>query len=276
MAPGTDSLTYFFAKGNKLEEVNSILFSGHKAGNAYSHFSNFYMESFEDGSGITYSCGEAYFQAGKAWQVRDIDKFAQIAHAKSGYDAKRLGNEVKGLDVARWNKSSSYVMRNALYHKYRNNQAKREDLINTGNKCLVEAKDDLVWGSGLKTAALTLSTPISEWPGDNKLGEELMRGREYFKSLQEQPRTLDSVDKADEFARETSQEDHTMTEETIILPKNEHPKRCEKGIVEPLEEIKASNASNERKRKFDQTVDKLVEKNKKLLKKLRAGKGSED
>ncbi|THV44124.1 hypothetical protein BGAL_0727g00010 [Botrytis galanthina] len=186
MAPGKDSLTFFFAKGNKLEEVNSVLFSGHKPGDPYSHFSNFYMGSFKDNNGITYSCGEAYFQAGKAWKVGDMSKFAQIAHAKSGFEAKKLGNELKGLDVADWNKISSRIMQSTLYFKYRNNPVKREDLINTGNKCLVEAREDPVLGTRLKGASLALNTPISQWPGDNKLGEELMRARNYFKSLSEQ------------------------------------------------------------------------------------------
>ncbi|TGO18441.1 hypothetical protein BTUL_0010g01120 [Botrytis tulipae] len=274
MAPGTDSLTLLFAKGNKLEEVNSILFSGHKTGDPYSHFSNFYMENFKDDQGVTYTCGEACFQAVKAWRIGDMSKFAQIAHAKSGYEAKKLGNEVKGLDVADWNKISSLVMRNTIYYKYRNNPANREDLINTGNKCLVEARDDPVWGTGLKTAALAWNTPISQWPGDNKLGEELMRARRYFQALRNQENRFD--DKADEFAPETSQEDHAMTEGMMILPDNGHPERVEKRIVAPFEEIKASNESNERKRKFDQTLGEMIERNKIFLKRLKGSKGSED
>ncbi|KAI9642152.1 hypothetical protein NHQ30_008954 [Ciborinia camelliae] len=180
MAPDQNSLTVQYAKGDKVVPLNTVLFSGHKPTDSYSYMSTFYPVPFKDTLGISYSTAESYFQAGKAWLIGDDDKFMEIAHAKDGFVAKKMGNNIKGLDVARWNEISRTVMKRALYHKFRNNQAIRDDLLSTGNKLIVAAQDDKVWGSGLR-AAKTIETPISQWPGDNKLGEELMALRSFFR-----------------------------------------------------------------------------------------------
>ncbi|APA10083.1 hypothetical protein sscle_05g048530 [Sclerotinia sclerotiorum 1980 UF-70] len=141
------------------------------------------MEQFKDDQGITYTCAEAYFQAVKAWVVKDRSKFMQIAHTRSGLEAKKLGNAIKDLPVARWDQISRHVMADALYFKFNHNADIRNELISTGSKVLIEARDDRVWASGIKTVKATAKTPISEWQGQNKLGEELMRLRHFFRGL---------------------------------------------------------------------------------------------
>ncbi|CAD6448879.1 07846239-a28f-4e42-ad38-e8c1c44c8c55 [Sclerotinia trifoliorum] len=125
--------------------------------------SNFYMEQFQDDDGITYTCAEAYFQAGKAWLVKDSSRFMQIAHARSGLEAKKLSNAIKELPVSRWNEISRHIMADTLFFKFSHNADIRKELISTGNKVLIEARDDRIWASGMKTAKATAKTPISEW-----------------------------------------------------------------------------------------------------------------
>lgn len=71
-------------------------------------------------------------------------------------------------------------MCNTLYFKFRNEELLKRNLLTTGDLLIVEARDDRVWGTGLKGFVKARTTRIDKWPGENKLGEELMRIRAYF------------------------------------------------------------------------------------------------
>lgn len=116
----------------------------------------------------------------KAWKIGNKAKFIEIAHAKDGKIAKDKGNALEGLDVRKWNSISRYVMCNTLYLKFRNDELLKRNLLATGDSLIVEARDDPVWGTGLKGFVKARTTKIEDWPGENKLGEELMRIRRYF------------------------------------------------------------------------------------------------
>jgi hypothetical protein len=70
-------------------------------------------------------------------------------------------------------------MLDTLFFKFSHCEDLKRKLLETGERLIVEARADYVWGSGLNTAK-TKRTPVREWKGQNLLGEELMRLREYF------------------------------------------------------------------------------------------------
>lgn len=110
-------------------------------------------------------------------------KFIEIAHSKDGHEARKLSNAIVGLDVEKWNAISSSIMRNAIYFKFRKNQDIIDELLATERKCLVEARDDKVWGTGMKGHKKALTTAISQWPENNKLSKALIQTRNFFKDL---------------------------------------------------------------------------------------------
>lgn len=105
-------------------------------------------------------------------------KLVDCAPNKARTEAKKILN----FDTTKWNEILSSVMANALYYKYRHKNSWIQALVNTGNGLIVDARDDVVWGSGL-TKPQTLKNKICEWPGENKLGHELMEIRLYFRDL---------------------------------------------------------------------------------------------
>ncbi|KAM0145952.1 hypothetical protein ACHAQE_010990 [Botrytis cinerea] len=181
MAPSRDSHTVFYAYGAEKVPVTAIIFSSPKPGAEWAWLSNLYEGEFVDDEGTVYRSAENYFQAGKAWMMKDkviLRKLVDCDPNKARTEAKKILN----FDKTKWNEILSSVKANALYYKYRHNNSWKQDLVNTGNRLIVDARDDVAWGSGL-TKPQTLKNKICEWPGENKLGHELMEIRLYFRDL---------------------------------------------------------------------------------------------
>ena len=143
-----------------------------------SYLSNFYWAPFTV-QDITYHSSEQYFMMCKAIQFDDFDAAEKILNAHDAKAAKALGRKVKNFDVNVWDEHSLPAMLDAVLYKFEepNNIVIRERLLETGNKILVEASPlDKIWGVGLhEDDDLILNE--SNWLGENRLGEVLMRVR---------------------------------------------------------------------------------------------------
>jgi ribA/ribD-fused uncharacterized protein len=114
--------------------------------------------------------------------AKDWNSYNKILRAKSPKTAKTLGRQVniQGLE---WDKVSWKCMADTIYFKFKRNPELREKLLATGDKIIVKAQPDHIWGSGLTTKQ-TIITDIRKWQGQNKLGEALMIYRMYLRLLQ--------------------------------------------------------------------------------------------
>ncbi|KAF7935169.1 uncharacterized protein EAE98_003214 [Botrytis deweyae] len=180
MAPSPDSHTIFYAKGAEKVPKTALLFGSASPGGEWPWLSNFWDEPFVDDSGHTYRSSENYLQAGKAYMMKDKALFRKLIKY-TPLKAKIEGNKMK-IDVEKWNQISSLVMADALHFKFRHKKSWIQALVNTGDALIVEAREDMVWGSGLKKTQ-TAKTRICDWPGQNKLGDELMEIRLKFREL---------------------------------------------------------------------------------------------
>lgn len=149
--------------------------------NTYGFMSNFYPCTFKENS-YTYNCSEQYFMKKKQELFDPTNE--QLANAimntSDPKEIKKYGRAVKNYNETIWNTHRFNAMLNANKLKFSSNPNLREQLLETGNKILVEASPyDNIWGIGLdKKDALTLEP--DKWPGQNLLGKVLMEVRDEF------------------------------------------------------------------------------------------------
>ncbi|KAM3065235.1 hypothetical protein ACMFMG_010429 [Clarireedia jacksonii] len=179
--PSKESFTFKSAVNGKLPKNGHYVFGSHNPKSEGHWCSNFWPSPFKDDSGNEWSTAEAYFQASKAALAKDRNSYNKILMAKTPKMAKLLGRQVniQGLE---WDKVSWKYMADAIYFKFKRNPELREKLLATGDKIIVKAQPDHIWGSGLSHKQ-TIITDIREWEGQNMLGEVLMLYRNYLRLL---------------------------------------------------------------------------------------------
>ena len=143
----------------------------------YGVFSQWFDYSFEI-EGIRYANAEQYMMAKKALLAGDLEYYALIMHEPNPQKCKKLGKDVRNLDVAAWSKCKEEVVYHANLAKFSQNEKARTYLLSTGNKIIAEASPyDTEWGIGLE-ASHPDSTNPAKWKGKNLLGKVLMRVRD--------------------------------------------------------------------------------------------------
>lgn len=126
-------------------------------------FSNMYEHPITFNS-LTYRNAEACFQALKCSSDEERLKFINI----DGFTAKRLGKSIK-IDVKKWDEIKDYMMFAVVQAKFKQCDAFRRKLMDTGGREIIEGNDhgDDYWGVCNKTKS-----------GKNKLGKILMTIRD--------------------------------------------------------------------------------------------------
>jgi len=135
-------------------------------GGEYNWLSNFSPHGFIDEFGIRANTVEHYFQAFKAYYLKDFNK---ILNAKTPAEAKKLGRKTKmRLD---WNLIRLSVMKKAINLKFKQNPEIMNKLLSTGNVELIEGNcwGDTYWG-------------VCNGCGQNMLGKLLMELREELRN----------------------------------------------------------------------------------------------
>lgn len=130
-----------------------------------SFLSNFYpCEVWYDG--VMFPTSENAYQAAKVPQDKR-KLFVTCTPAKS----KKLWKDHTKMNTAQWNELRMDVMTQCVYYKFTQNTLLSTQLLNTGNKYLIEANlwNDEFWGFNVKNNK-----------GENNLGKLLMRVRNYL------------------------------------------------------------------------------------------------
>ena len=143
-------------------------------------FSQWYPSAFEV-DGITYFTAEHWMMAKKAELFNDSETMREILTFEKPVVAKALGREIKNFNPDSWANASYEIVVEGNKHKFYQNEALKNFLIQTGDMILVEASPvDAIWGIGLGQDAIEAKNPYT-WKGSNLLGFALMEVRDLLK-----------------------------------------------------------------------------------------------
>ncbi len=140
-------------------------------------FSQWRLSSFKVDK-VTYKTAEHWMMAKKAQLFNDQEILEKILEADSPAEAKKLGREVKNYDDKIWLENRFEIVKEGNLHKFSQNKALKEFLINTKDRVLVEASPvDPIWGIGMAGDHKDVLNP-EKWKGLNLLGFALMEVRD--------------------------------------------------------------------------------------------------
>lgn len=129
----------------------------------------------------TFFNSEQAFMFYKAKFFNDAQAMKLIENTANPAEAKSRGRAVKGYNQAKWAATRMPFMVYCCYLKFNQNPALGQELLDTGDKTLVEASvEDCVWGVGLDESD-PLILDESNWRGENLLGKALMQVRDLLR-----------------------------------------------------------------------------------------------
>ena len=142
--------------------------------------SNFYPCKFNL-EGETFNSSEQYIQWTKAKYSNDSIAMERIMNCEDSADCKQVSRDITNLDRIGWSKSAESLCYQGIKAKYAQNNHLLDTLLNTGDKILVEASYDEIWGMGqpLGSGDCLCQT---KWKSVGILGRILMRIRSELKS----------------------------------------------------------------------------------------------
>lgn len=176
------SKNWILKLGKKRSDL--LLFYGHKVTDEITEtcLSQWYPCQFEV-DGEMYTSAEQYMMAEKAKLFGDNEIKAEILDTSDPRRCKALGRKVKNFDKAVWDKNKEDIVRKGNSAKFMQNSIRRNFLLSTGDKVLVEASPtDRIWGIGLGKNNPDALDP-TKWRGKNLLGFTLMNTRDWLAFL---------------------------------------------------------------------------------------------
>jgi len=160
---------------------NFLFFWGHQASKDGSItktcFSQWWLSPFTT-DGIEYPTAEHWMMAKKAVLFEDNEILAKILQVKSPAEAKKLGRKVRNYQEEVWLANRYEIVKEGNLHKFSQNKALKDFLLNTADSIIVEASPvDSIWGIGMATDNKDIENP-AKWKGLNLLGFALMEVRD--------------------------------------------------------------------------------------------------
>ncbi len=132
-----------------------------------------------------------------------MDLANRIRDAKDAKEAKSLSRCIQCIST--WDAEHLDLMYDIVDAKFHQVEECQEKLLETGEKVIVEAVPtdrDKYWGSGMGKEA-TLHTDRNAWPGDNTMGEILMKVRQ---NLREEL-SAKKIEESDHFGDKVKQDE---------------------------------------------------------------------
>ena len=132
--------------------------------------------------GQKYVTAEQYMMHKKALLFNDKNTADKIIKSDSPATQKSLGRKVKGFDEKIWRKHREQIVYDGNYAKFSQNEYLLKELLDTGDKILVEASPvDKIWGIGLAEENKDAYNPV-KWRGLNLLGKVLTQVKHDLKN----------------------------------------------------------------------------------------------
>lgn len=138
-------------------------------------FSNWHPAKFLDPyNNLTFENTEQAFMWYKAACFNDAETQKLIESTPDPREVKKLGRLVKNYNDEIWTNARYERMIYVNMLKYTENMAYKKELLDTGDKILVEASPyDTVWGIGMLETDPGVEDEAN-WKGQNLLGKALM------------------------------------------------------------------------------------------------------
>lgn len=119
---------------------------------------------------IKFNCCEQYMMYMKAKTFGDNETAEEILNTESPSVQKQLGRKVKNFDRDIWDEKCFSIVYQANYAKFSQNENLKQQLLETGDRILVEASPyDKIWGIKMGVGDDYIDYP-SHWKGLNLLG----------------------------------------------------------------------------------------------------------
>ena len=158
-------------------DANTYAFGGLYS--EYCSLSNWKLVNFTYNNKQFSSSEQAYFYT-MALKSKDMNSADKIITTTSPREIKQQGKLIKGFNVHSWNKIKGDVMLEILRCKFNQNADLKQDLINTGDKKLVESGRSAYYAAGLSLMDRDI-LDSTKYTGKNKLGEFLQTVRQELK-----------------------------------------------------------------------------------------------
>ncbi|KAK7611079.1 hypothetical protein BKA81DRAFT_223971 [Phyllosticta paracitricarpa] len=164
------------------DDYSKIVYFFREYEEPYGFLSQWYERTFVV-DGTPYKCAEMWMMAQKSACFGDEPSRRAILRAPTPRKQKSLGRKVANFDFEVWEQRKYDVVVQGNMHKFGQAPDLRRQLLETGERELVEAsRFDSVWGIGFDAAT---ATGNREWWGENLLGKALMEVRMRFREEKE-------------------------------------------------------------------------------------------
>ena len=149
-----------------------------------SPFSNHYPQPVRMDC-VEYNCNEQYIMKEKASIFGDFEAEQRIMAADDPVQQKAIGRQVKDFNYERWKQESPRIAYEVCLEKFSSNRVLANWLLATGNKTIVEASPDKLWGVGMKLNNPDILKPEAWGDSVNCMGKALMKVREVICKMRE-------------------------------------------------------------------------------------------
>ena len=139
--------------------------------------SNFHPWRFEY-EGESFHSSEQLIQLKKAEFFGDDIAKERILNSTDAQDSKEIAMDIGNYDKERWNSAAEELCFDGIKEKFVQNPRLHSYLLDTGNKTIVEATYDSVWGTGRPLGNDDCLNPTRWINGVGLLGKILMRIRD--------------------------------------------------------------------------------------------------
>ena len=127
--------------------------------------------------GETFHSSEQLIQMKKAEFFEDDIAKERILNSTDAQDSKEIAMEIQGFNKGQWNSAAEELCYEGIRQKYVQNPRLYNYLLDTGNKTIVEATYDDVWGTGRTLGNVHCLNP-TKWTSIGILGKILMKIRD--------------------------------------------------------------------------------------------------
>ena len=122
--------------------------------------------------GKRYTSGEQFWMREKALFHDDQVSADAIMDTQDPVKQKSIGRKLKNVNMNRWKENVRRLLYPGLLEKFKQNDAARTALLNTGSKKLGEATTERYWGIGLKLSDRNV-LKMNRWCDENIVGRML-------------------------------------------------------------------------------------------------------
>lgn len=108
----------------------------------------------------------SYYKKGSGHEQEGAEIFKKLQTA-SGFEAKKLGRQIKGLDVDSWDKNSPQIMKQYIKASFEANKESKNRLLSTGNAIITHTQERGKWGTEFPRILMEVREELSKKESTN-------------------------------------------------------------------------------------------------------------